>query len=413
MAKTILLFVSILALPAIAAAQVSSADEIDNIRRNARVHAGPFYASPSLHLKELGVDSNVFNAAGEQVSDFTFTVAPKVDVFVPVARRILTQGTVATDLVWYSRYERERSMDPEVGLRSEIYLGRLTLFGDAHWASTRQRMNYEIDARSRHQRQDAGVGAQIRLTRKLSVEAMALRGATRFDADARFDGTSLQRTLNQTMGGMRATVRQRLTPLTTIAVRYDRQHDAFEFSPLRDSRSYRVMPGVEFTPRALIKGTAYVGYRRFTPSVSTHLPEFSGMVADLVLSYTLLGSTTVGISYRRDVTYSYEELQPFFVNNSAGASVRRAIGRRFDVLVSADRHRYDYRDLLLRPVDAGAPPFEARLDTSWNYAGSLGYRVGRTGRIGFGASYWQRESTTKASRDYQNLRIGATATYAL
>ena len=92
-----------------------------------------------------------------------------------------------------------------------------------------------------------------------------------------------------------------------------------------------------------------------------------------------------------------------------GVSVRRALGRRFDALVSADRHVYDYRDLLARPtVDPGSR--STHVDTIWNYAGSLGYRIGN-GRVGFGVSYWERESTTRILRDYDNLRFGTTVTY--
>jgi hypothetical protein len=168
------------------------------------------------------------------------------------------------------------------------------------------------------------------------------------------------------------------------------------------------MPGVEFKPRALVAGRAYVGYRRFTPADAAALPGFRGLVADLGLSYTLLGSTTFGVSYLRDLTYSYEELEPFFVNDSAGASIRRALGRRFDAIVSADRHRYDYRDIRLGPAVPAEPG--ARQDVTWNYAASVGYLLGR-GRIGFGASYWQRDSRRKDLRNYDNLRFGTTVSY--
>jgi hypothetical protein len=270
-------------------------------------------------------------------------------------------------------------------------------------------MNYEIDVRSRHLRNDAAAGVDVRLTPKFSVEAAARRATTEFDADAVFDGHSLQRTLNQETTGLSMTARHRVTPLTTLAVRYQVMRDEFQYSPQRDSESYRVMPGVEFKPRALVKGTAYVGYRKFTPAAEGYLPEFSGLVAELGLSYTLLGSTTFGVSYSRDLTYSYEELQPFFVNQSAGASVRRALGPRFDVLVSADRHYYEYQQAVADVVVA--LPATPRADITWNYAGSVGYRLGRDGRIGLGASYWTRESTTKRFRDYDNLRFGTTVTY--
>ena len=66
-----------------------SAQSIDEVRQDYRIHAGPFHVNPTLLLKELGVDTNVFNAAGEQKSDFTFTVTPQADVAVAFARRML------------------------------------------------------------------------------------------------------------------------------------------------------------------------------------------------------------------------------------------------------------------------------------------------------------------------------------
>jgi len=397
---------SLLVMPASAFAQ---AQPIEDVRENARIHAGPFYATPILQLKEIGVDSNVFNAAGEQKSDFLVNVSPGLNLWVPAARRALFSATAATDVVWYATYDSERSIDPQLTVRAETYLNRLTLFVQDAYLNTRQRPNYEIDLRSRHVENDALAGVELRVSERLSIEAGARQFDTRYDADAVFDNTSLQRTLNRKTTGGELTLRHRVTPLTMIAVRYENLRDRFAYSPLRDSNSYRVMPGIEFKPRALIKGRAYVGYRRFMPLASA-LPAFSGVVADLGLSYTLLGSTSFGVSFRRDLTYSYEERQPFFIDNSPGVSIRRALGGRFDVIVSADRHTYEYRDLL----DTALPeeiPTAPRVDTTWNYAASLGYRLGDAGRVGVGASYWQRESTTIRLRNYDNLRMGATVTY--
>ena len=99
------------------------------------------------------------------------------------------------------------------------------------------------------------------------------------------------------------------------------------------------------------------------------------------------------------------ELQPFFIDNSLGASVRRALGSRFDVLVTGDRHRYDYQNLQAAALDA-----LTRVDTYWNYAGTLGYRVGRDGRIGFGVGYAQRKSAID-SHAYNKLRVVSNVSY--
>jgi hypothetical protein len=400
-----------LSVPAGAFGQVSSSGQsIEDVRKNARMHVGPFYITPAVQLKELGVDTNVFNQAGEQKKDFMFNISPKADIAVPMARRALFTSTVATDLVYFAKYATERSVDPQVAFRGEVYLRRLTLFAEDAYLNSRQRLNYEIDLRARHKENNLLAGVSYRITPKFSIEAAGRRGLTEFDSDAFFQGTSLQQTLNRNTTGWNVTARHRLTPLTTLALKFEDFRDRFPYSPQRDTSSVRVMPGVEFKPKALVSGSAYVGFRRFTPEHADALPDYSGLVANLGLSYTLLGSTSFGVRYNRDVNYSFEQTQPYFVDNSVGASVRRALGRRFDALVSADRHRYAYRDLSLG-LPVSSPAIPARVDTTWNYAGSIGYRIGREGRVGFGVSYWTRDSTTDRFRNYDGLRIRTTVTY--
>jgi hypothetical protein len=416
--RNLTLALAALVLPAAARAQSSGAEQIDEVRKNASAHLGPFYATPQIALREFGIDSNVFNTAGEPQSDFTATLAPMADIWVPVARRALLQTTVGTDLVWYADFNSERSIDPHMATRGELYLGRITLFAEGGYLNTRQRLNYEVDLRARHVDQSAAAGLAVRLTPKFSIEATGRLDELRFEGDAAFDGVALQRTLNQKTKGFGIAGRQRLTPLTTVVVRYEQIEDSFPYSHVRDSKSFRVMPGVEFKPRALVKGSAYVGYRKFTPDHANVLSQFSGLVAQLGLSYTLLGSTTFGVTYSRDLTYSYEEFQPFFINNAVGASIRRALGRRFDVLVSADRFRYAYENVVTPPATSDDPllpvvvvvPLHQRVDTTWNYSGSVGYRIGN-GRVGFGAAYSKRESDKKLFRAFDNLRFGTTVTY--
>jgi hypothetical protein len=89
--------------------------------------------------------------------------------------------------------------------------------------------------------------------------------------------------------------------------------------------------------------------------------------------------------------------------------VRRALSSKFDVLVSADRYRYEYENL----IQATTALIGQRVDTTWNYAGSFGYRLGRTGRVGIGASYFDRSSTLKAVRSYNGLRFGSVVSFGL
>ncbi len=67
-------------------AAAGSSQSIDDIRENYRLRFGPFYVEPAILLKELGVDTNVFNQAGDTNADFTMVVAPQAAVAIPFAQ---------------------------------------------------------------------------------------------------------------------------------------------------------------------------------------------------------------------------------------------------------------------------------------------------------------------------------------
>lgn len=375
-------------------------------RADARMRLGPLYATPALALKEFGVDTNVFNTAEGQ-RDFTFTLAPHVTLWVPFARRALLTTTVAADFVYYQTYASERSIDPDVHVRGEVFLNRVTLFVEPSYLRSRQRLNFEVDARAQREERSLGAGASVRIFPKLFIEVAGRHGELAFDADAMFDGTSLQESLNRESRTVSAAIRLELTPLTSIVVRADGGTERFPLSPVRNADTLRITPGVEFKPRALVSGSAYVGFRRFTP-LDGAVEPFRGVVARAGLNYTLKGMTRFGFTAERDVSYSYEPLQPYFVIEGYGLTVRQQIVGRSDVTLGGRRYTYSYRDRLPAVPGAGAP---GRVDTIRAWSADVGYRFGEGLRLGFGATYHERLSSSVAHRDYRGFRFGTTLDY--
>jgi hypothetical protein len=375
-------------------------------RSEAKVHVGPLYLTPRLAVEEFGIDTNVFNNA-EEKQDFTFTLAPHVDVWVPFARRALLTTSVTSDIVYYQTYSSERSVNPEVKVRGEGFLGRVTPFAEASYLLSRQRPNFEIDVRSRRDERSVRAGVDLRLSPKLSLELSGRHGRVEFDADATYNDIYLQETLNRETRIASASVRHVITPFTTLVLRAETGNERFQFSPLRDSDTLLVMPGVEFKPVALISGSGFVGFRRFTP-LSSSLESFSGLVASAALSYTFLGSTRFTGIVDRDVTYSYERVQPYYVVDGYGLTVRRQLVGRTDVTAGIQRQKFTYRDLLL----PGAVSSDLnRVDVTHVWSGSLGYRIGLSGRVGFGVLYQERDTNSFRFRNYQGLRFATSVDY--
>lgn len=359
-------------------ATLCAAQTTADVRRDAQVHLGPLYLTPRFAMKEFGVDSNVFNNAQPR-RDFTFTFAPRADVWLPFGRRALLTAAAGTDVVYYQRYATERSLNPEIRVRGEVFLGRVTPFAEVGYLRTRQRPNLEIDARSLRQERLLKAGVDVQLSSKVSAEIAADHKPVTFAAGESFNDVNLQETLNRTTATLGVVGRYAITPLTTIVFRAESASDRFEFSPLRNADSTRILPGVEFKPRALISGSAHVGFRRFSP-LDRSLERFSGVVAASSLSYTLRGSTKFTVTADRDLTYSYERVQPYFVVDAYGFTVRRQIVGSFDITGGVQRQKYSYRELLL----PGAIPADLdRVDVTRTWFSSIGYRVIRTMRAGF------------------------------
>jgi hypothetical protein len=401
----LLVLLCLTAFSARAFGQVRSEDP----RTRSRSHVGPFYLTPTVTLTEFGLDTNVFNAVGERKKDFTFTLTPGLVTAVPVARRGLLRLSTRGDFVYYKTFATERSINPQVALRGELYRNRLTLFAEPAYVRTRQRPSFEIDVRSLRVERGISAGAEVRVFPKVSVELLVNQLKTVFDADQFFLGTSLSETLNRISRTYGIAGRWAFTPLTTFVVRGESIRDRFLISPIRDSNSTRVTGGVELKPRALVSGSAQVGVRRLR-ALDVTVPDFTGMVASVELGSRLTGSATFEVRANRDASFSFELLEPYYVASGYGATVRRRLVGRLDATASFDRASYAYRSFISAGAesDAGRP---VRVDVTRNYSSSIGYRVGQTGRLGVGFSYWIRNSNTIDLRNYNGLRIGTSFAY--
>ena len=284
------------------------------------------------------------------------------------------------------------------------------LFGEIAYLNTRQRPNYEIDVRSRHVEDRVTAGVDIAMSPRLTVEVAARQLTLRYDADAQFDGTALQRTLNRTTDGLYVSGSSSAHVADDCGARVETDC-AIDSSSRRSAirRSQRIMPGVEFRPQALIKGAAFVGYRKFVPSAPKVLPDFQGLVADLSLSYTLLERDQL----RRDLP-----ARPDLFLRRIPAVLHRRISRRVD----PPRARKPDSTSWSPPIGiitstrtsfrSTVPRCRDRLDADLVLLGQrrLPARHRRTHRLRR-VLYRNGLRTPSVFRDYDRLHIGCSVTY--
>jgi putative beta-barrel porin BBP2 len=397
-ATLLALVVAATAVPAAIAQTVPDADPATR----SRVRVGPLWINPVLNLKNLGVDSNVFNDPANAKQDFTATVTPMTDVFVR-SGLFRADMRIGADLVYFRQYRSERSSNASLESLFSYAGGRFTPYAGADYTSTRERPGFEVDTRALHTMTRVRLGTDVKVGARSLFGLEASRRETAFADAASFRGVRLGEELNRTESLARITFKNAITPLTRVLTSVEVQADRFAGDDTRDADSYRVSAGLELEPVALVGGTATFGYRRLQ-FLDRQVEGIGGFVTSVNLTYTLSSFTRLGVQTSRDTQYSYDPERPYYIQTGIGGTLTQGIVGSWDVQLSGSRQTLGYRDAL------GRPTIEAGTDRVLQYGLSVGYRIGRDSRLALTAGRVERRSGDPLRR-YSGNQIGTSITY--
>jgi hypothetical protein len=367
------------------------------------IQVGPFGISPTLMLRDIGRDENVFNERDDPKSDFTLTLVPRAEiVFKPRGFKI--SYTAASEYVYYRKYASERSTNLSSAVRADVSLGWFLPYVLVTGTNTRERFNQEVDERARHRERVYGGGFGIKVGTRLSFGASGRTTRLRFD-EAEFRGEDLARSFDSDSHAVEGSASIQLTPFTRLSLSVSREQQRFILAQERDSDSIRITPTFAFSPEAVLNGSIAVGYRRFKPRTSA-LPGFSGFVATATVGTTLWNRHRVEMVFGRDIRYSYDTDTPYYLATGGTVTVTTQLVGPFDVRVTGTRQLLAYR------ASAAAPlPERPGDDTMSGYGGGVGYRLREQLRLGLNAAWSHRDSQISLQREYRNRRIFASLTW--
>jgi len=371
-----------------------------------RVRLGPLWMNPTISLTNIGIDRNVFNVPDDEgpLRDFTFTVAPNTDLWVRLGRTWLV-GQINEQINWYQTYASERNATNEYSLKWSLPMNRLEFHTNIAYSSSKDRPGFEIDARAQRKHLMYGGSAEIRLLTKTFFGLTYSREGTLFDETAVFKDISLHDELSRKSTTSGLAIRHQLTPLTAFNVNLTQTKETFDYTSLRNSTSRQISGGVSFDPFALIKGGATVGYRSFQPGPD--LPPFKGLTFGVNLSYAVFGTTRFSVNSSRDVQYSYDNTQPYYVQTAVQGSIAQQIFGPLDVVARAGTSHMAYRDRANAQIAA-----LDRVDESRSYGVGVGFHMGKDLRLGFNLDHVNRYSAI-ASRQFANVLFGSQITYGV
>jgi hypothetical protein len=146
-----------------------------------------------------------------------------------------------------------------------------------------------------------------------------------------------------------------------------------------------------------------VGYRNFD-FINPALQDYRGLVGSVDLGYVLRGSTQFGFTGDRNVEYSFDLVQPYFVSSGLGLRVTQQITERWSVSGWVARRTLDYQAPL---PTAAVPP---RTDKVGYLGGTIGSRMSARTRAEVTVSY-QKRSSVQVRREFDGVRLGGSLLY--
>jgi len=178
-----------IALAVIWGSRSAAAQAVEATRPDSPLLMGPLQLFPSLTLRDIGIDSNVYNESVRH-EDFTYTVSPTLKTVLPIGEsRLTTRG--ALDFRYFQTHKDQQSTSGSLNTQLEVGSGRVRPFGTAGLVRSHERGGYDIDRRAYSLASQVKAGASLALTPVTSITGWIVRESTRFDRLELFDGVSL------------------------------------------------------------------------------------------------------------------------------------------------------------------------------------------------------------------------------
>jgi hypothetical protein len=384
-----------IALAVIWGSRSAAAQAVEATRPDSPLLMGPLQLFPSLTLRDIGIDSNVYNESVRH-EDFTYTVSPTLKTVLPIGEsRLTTRG--ALDFRYFQTHKDQQSTSGSLNTQLEVGSGRVRPFGTAGLVRSHERGGYDIDRRAYSLASQVKAGASLALTPVTSITGWIVRESTRFDRLELFDGVSLSQQLDRVTRGTATGLRFDLTPFTSVTSAIEVEKIRFAHAPLRDANSFRFAPIVQFTKGAIIEGQASAGFRDFRP-IDPRLAPYRGFVASVTMAFTVRNVTHVETQATHDVQFSYDDSQPLYLGAGGRVVVSQRVAGPFEAIAIGGRQRLRYQTL-------DGLSFDGRRENVTSTGGGIGIRANEHLRFTLTVDRERRLSNGSALRDYERRRV--------
>ena len=357
---------------------------------------GPLRLAPGLRVRQVGIDSNIFQEAAAPREDFVVSFTPDVNFYLR-PRGMRVSAYLGSDFNYFHEYSDERFIAPTARGRVDLLFGLFRPYAGGGRTDTQERPNREIDARARRLDTEYGGGLAFGYSAVSFYYVSATHFANNYAEAQVFEGVDLEQSLDKVTMAYDAGARLSLTPLTSLSLVAGYSEDRFTYAVARDASSRYGYGELIFSSDAIIRGTARLGVRDFEPE-DPALDPYLGLIAQVALVYPVLDRGSFAFAFVRDVTYSFEQVEGYYVDTTADLTYTHRLYRGWDA-----QGRIGWSRLGYAAVNGAGD----RNDGMRVLSGGFGYNFADRSRLGFTYEWSRRSSDERPDREYDRRRVFA------
>jgi hypothetical protein len=375
-------------------------EELMRTWREAAWKFGPFRIQPVLMLRNAGYDSNVYQSTNP-IKDFSFTAGPAFNIYLPIKSKILFQIYESPQYVYFKETARERTWNNYFRGEVHFLFNKWLFSASLGLSNAREKWNTEIDIRPRRKEESFQGSFLWQASRKTSFSISYKKAKYDYES-IEYERFNVKEQLNREENYLNFVGYYQLSSRMRMFV--DGEYGVFSFdnpSSLRDSRSYGVYTGFEFSPLGKIRGRIHLGYK-FFDSLAPESQDYKGIVGDTNVQVRLLWPLSIRAMYRRDIQFSLWYNNTYFLENKAGG------GASFYVFKRKVRLDYDYSLGINSYPESSKQVTVRREDNYEEHSVGIYFRLKENIGIGMTAGRWKREiniSKEKSERGFVGLNL--------
>jgi hypothetical protein len=388
--------------------------EREQIVNNTKFKMGPFRIYPSIQLRDIGYDNNVYGErdADDPVSDYTATISPRARAALLFRNFFIFSITENPEYVYFFQQKGERGWNNILSLELKLLiLNRFVLTGNFLNSDRRYRITREFNVRANAIEKEYigrffyetarltsfGISGSIN---RISFEDITLPG----------EEILLSRLLNREERSGNFEFYYRILSESFFFLNGGYTEYNFEHitSQWRNSYSYQVYSGIRFPLTGRVRGALALGYKRLMPKKLVK-KGFSGIVGNTNLDFRIR-RFGFRLQYDRDCLFSTWSDSVFFLENRYGMGISFYLTQFLRLDYDFSYATGSYPELTtIRFPDESYGQIE-RKDSYHVHTAGIVFRIVRNIGIGITTVYWDRKSNVPGE-ERQRWFIGAYMTY--